>query len=554
MALEQLKVREIVKRAVSKDVDIPEFQRDFVWDPEQVKLLGESLWRDYPVGSFLLWDASQYQEARIAQGAQASQWIVDGQQRTTALCLLLGQKPYWWASADDWNKELQRYDVMVNVLPEAGNDRLEFALPNPVRRQDPRWVSMRSILSVENVEDLTPLAQRLATQVHHDPNLALEHFAKVHARLQRVWQIREREIPIIKIAHEVEDVAVIFARLNQAGTRAREADVVLALAAARNPGWVRTDYLPYRNDLEDRGWDLDPGILIRTMTGIGHGRARLIEVPKVFWDPANLQPVWKQTRDAISDVVRRLAQFGILTGEILPSGNSLIPLFVLHHRWGDTRGYSFNRALRWFLLANRDGRYSGSAITSLNEDVRAVAEAAGFDVALENLAQRLRVSQTIPDQEFLGRYDRPGNRFLRLVLYLVIFARNGTDWVDKSRLGYDKTGSPVTTGYEPQWHHIFPRRVLRSAGVGDDDIHALANITVVNERTNISKLADMEPWRYIQEFGISADALRSHLIPESFASSSGKDQWSVGRYTDFVVDRAQLLAGEANVLLKGLGD
>jgi uncharacterized protein with ParB-like and HNH nuclease domain len=35
-------------------VDIPEFQREFVWDPEQVKLLAESLHRDYPVGSLLL--------------------------------------------------------------------------------------------------------------------------------------------------------------------------------------------------------------------------------------------------------------------------------------------------------------------------------------------------------------------------------------------------------------------------------------------------------------------------------------------------------------------
>ena len=96
MAIEQLKVREIVKRAVGKELDIPEFQREFVWDPEQAKLLTESLYRDYPVRSFLLWDSSDYQEAKVAQGAQASLWIVDGQQRTTTLCLLLGENPYWW--------------------------------------------------------------------------------------------------------------------------------------------------------------------------------------------------------------------------------------------------------------------------------------------------------------------------------------------------------------------------------------------------------------------------------------------------------------------------
>ncbi|MDW8012708.1 MAG: hypothetical protein RMJ47_06970 [Bacteroidota bacterium] len=99
----------------------------------------------------------------------------------------------------------------------------------------------------------------------------LDLFGKVHARLQRLWQICERDIPIIKINHEVEDVAEIFARLNQEGTRIKEADVVLALAAVRNPGWVREEYIPFRDELEDRGWDLEAGVFVRTMTGTWQG-------------------------------------------------------------------------------------------------------------------------------------------------------------------------------------------------------------------------------------------------------------------------------------------
>lgn len=296
MALEQLKVWELVKRAVSKSVDIPEFQREFVWDPDQVKLLAESLYRDYPVGSLLLWDSSAYQEAKTAQGTQATLWIVDGQQRTTALCLLFGQKPYWWDDARDWNKALERYDVMVNVSPDREEDRLEFALPNPVRKRDPRWIRLREVLSIEKVEDLTGLAQRVVERIADVPAQQMALFPKVHAKIQSLWQIRERSIPIIKISHEVEDVAEIFARLNQAGTRVKEADVVLALAAVRNPGWVREEYLPFRNDLEERGWDLDAGIFVRTITGIGAERARLIEVPKDFWNRENFQPLGSRPR------------------------------------------------------------------------------------------------------------------------------------------------------------------------------------------------------------------------------------------------------------------
>ncbi|GBC82948.1 hypothetical protein HRbin10_02086 [bacterium HR10] len=557
MAIEQLKVREIVKRAVSKDVDIPEFQREFVWDPEQVKLLAESLYRDYPIGSFLLWDSSEYQEAKTAKGSQASLWIVDGQQRTTALCLLLGQKPYWWPDAQDWNEALDRYDVMVNLMPEEGDDRLEFALPNPIRRLDPRWISVRRILSLEHVEELTELAQETARRIATDPDESLKVFGQIHARLQCLWQIRERDVPIIKISHEVEDVAEIFARLNQAGTRVKEADVVLALAAVRNPGWVREDYLPFRNDLEERGWDLDAGIFIRTMTGIGRERARLIEVSKDFWNPENLRNAWKKTGESITDVLKRLAEFGITSDELLPSTNSLIPLFVLHHRWGNSHGYAFPRALRWFLLANRDGRYSGSAITALNEDVRAITtEAPSFEAALESLEKRLRVPPEIAEGEFLARYDRAGSRFLRLMLYLLLFRRNAPDWVDGTRLGYDKTGSPITAGFQPQWHHIYPRSVLRKASKSDDKIHALANITVLNERTNVNRLAGKEPWRYIRERRISWESLEAHLIPARFAEAAEtgrlEEQWAVRNYDDFLQERAQLLAREANAFLEDL--
>jgi len=557
MALEQLKVREIVKQAVSKNVDIPEFQREFVWDPDQVKLLAESLYRDYPVGSLLLWDSAGYQEAKTAQGTQASLWIVDGQQRTTALCLLFGQKPYWWNEAENWNEALRRYDVMVNVDPDLGDDQLEFALPNPVRLRDPHWIRLRRVVASENVEVLTSLASEVVEKVAPDPSRRIEVFAKVHARLQRLWQIRERDIPVVKISHEIEDVAEIFARLNQAGTRVKEADVILALAAVRNPGWVREQYLPFRSDLEERGWDLDAGIFVRAMAGIGAGRARLIEVPKNFWNQEKLPDVWERTKDVITDCLKRLAEYGVLSASILPSSNTLIPLFVLHHRWSSQPGYVFGRAFRWFLLANRDGRYSGSAVTALNEDVRTIIDADSFADALATLGKRLRVSEKIDPEEFLERYDRAGNRFLRLMVYLLMFRGGARDWVDGTVIGYDKTGSPVTTGYEPEWHHIYPRAVLRRAKVHESDIHALANITVLNADTNRKALGHKPPWRYIREFGITGAALRQHGVPEGFPGCEDSDarlieQWSVQRYHDFLLERAQFLSEKASSFLREL--
>lgn len=295
------------------------------------------------------------------------------------------------------------------------------------------------------------------------------------------------------------------------------------------------------------------------MTGIGAGRARLIEVSGDFWSRETLPGVWKRTKEAIVDCLKRLSEHGVLSAAVLPSANSLIPLFVLHHRWSGRPGYAFNRAFRWFLLANADGRYSGSAVTTLNEDVRAIQEAGSFDDALASVEKRLRVSDRIEPAEFLERYDRAGNRFLRLMVYLLMFQRGAVDWVDGTRIGYDKTGSRVTTGYEPEWHHIYPRSVLRRAGVKTDDIHALANITVLNANTNEKRLRSKEPWRYIREFGIKRDSLRCHAVPEGFCGCEESDKglregWSIERYGDFLLARAEVLANEATAFLRDLGN
>src|SRR5438309_1779530 len=97
MAYESVKIRDIVDRSVNHSWSIPEFQRGFVWKPTQVRDLAESLWLDFPIGSLLVWNSQQQTEERIVRDAQRpTLWVVDGQQRATALSILFGRKPYWW--------------------------------------------------------------------------------------------------------------------------------------------------------------------------------------------------------------------------------------------------------------------------------------------------------------------------------------------------------------------------------------------------------------------------------------------------------------------------
>jgi uncharacterized protein with ParB-like and HNH nuclease domain len=93
MAYESIKIKDVVDRSVRHEWSIPEFQRGFVWNSTQVRDLAESLWLDYPIGSLLIWNSSQNAEERIVRDAQRPMlWVVDGQQRATALSILFGRK------------------------------------------------------------------------------------------------------------------------------------------------------------------------------------------------------------------------------------------------------------------------------------------------------------------------------------------------------------------------------------------------------------------------------------------------------------------------------
>lgn len=553
MGIAQVTVRELVREAVGGELDIPEFQRDFVWDPQQVRTLADSLCRGYPVGTVLLWDAGTYQESRHVAGNRRARWIVDGQQRITALCILFGAKPYWWPDAQSWNRTLDRYDVMARVVPEGPEDELELRVRNPALHLGTGWASVRQILQIQDPTGLAALAQELARAGAGSAEEAMGRFSPIFEALDRIWRIRDVEIPVVQIDHGVEDVAEIFRRLNQAGTRVKEADVTLALAAVQNPGWVSGEYLPFRQELEDQGWDLDAGIFVRTMAGIGMGRVKLSGAEQEeLWGSDRMRRVWAEAREAIGEVLRRLEQHGILTDALLPSTNSLIPLVVLHHRFGDKGDYRFGRALRWFLLANRDGRYSGSALTSLHEDVRAIAEARGFDEAIVALEGRLRTQAAFSPNEFRERHDRSGSRFARLMLYLLLFRAGARDWHDGTRVVHDPAAGRVAAGLEPHWHHIYPRALLRRHGVDDASINALANVTVMNARTNVRRLGDYSPALVIRERGVDPAVLRQHLIPEPWASDHSDEAWSVTRYGAFLDARAGLIARACEELLEEL--
>ena len=74
-------------------IQLPEFQRPWIWDDEHIKMIIASISHRYPIGTILMLDcgknglpfASRTVEGVICENSSPEKLILDGQQRLTAL-------------------------------------------------------------------------------------------------------------------------------------------------------------------------------------------------------------------------------------------------------------------------------------------------------------------------------------------------------------------------------------------------------------------------------------------------------------------------------------
>ena len=143
-------------------VSLPPLQRGFVWRPEQVARLWDSIIRGFPIGSLLLAPRQHDDDSKPAQGHGQSlpanrkpptYWLLDGQQRVTSIAL--GFRDFLDSPADTCTEAL-----WIDLKPEAAGEGVPFGL---VTRAHP-WGYRRD-----------KLGERLSAA---DIRQAVEHFSE----------------------------------------------------------------------------------------------------------------------------------------------------------------------------------------------------------------------------------------------------------------------------------------------------------------------------------------------------------------------------------------
>ena len=516
-----MRIATILDHIDSGYMALPEFQRGYVWNREQVRGLFNSLYRRHPVGGLLVW-VTESESAVHRGGGQLAPGVVklllDGQQRMTTLYGVVRGRPPTFFDGNEGAFSGLRFHLETETF--------EF-YQSVKMRDDPLWIDVTELMQRGN-EGLG----ELVTQPDLAPNVGI-----YAGRLSRLLGILEVELHVEEVtgADKSLDVVVdIFNRVNSGGTKLSKGDLALAKICAE---WAegRGAMKAKLAEWEQAGYYFSRDWLLRSINTVLTGEAQFhhLHGKSATEIEEGLTRAAKHIETCLNHIAGRVG----LDHDRVFFGRYGVPVMARYLDRRDRKNLGpmdekeRDMLLFWFVQAAMWGRFSGSTESVIDQDLAALEEG-GLDQLLGQLRHWHGSLRTFPDH-FTGW--SVGARFYP-VLYLLTRMGSARDW---------GSGLPLKAGLlgrmsQLEVHHIFPKSRLYKRGFPRSEVNALANFCFLTKDTNLS-IGGRLPEEYFPL--VEQDhpgALASQWIPED------RDLWRVDRFLDFLEARKLLLAAEVN--------
>jgi len=224
-------ISDLISRYEKNLIVIPEFQRDFVWTPAQVKELVVSIYKGYPVGMLIQWETPPELSSDVGR-----YWLIDGQQRL--LSLVAVSKGTVKLKGEKYKSFLLRF----NPLTE------EFQFDSPRIRDNPLWIDIRLLIEKPLSETVNVL-RKSAFLKEDEIKICEQRLDKLRSNLTNYF------VPVCTLRPDLEpeDAANIFIKLNATGTRVKAAELYLATFAIMLPGKIAAEVSDFIDDMSRQG-------------------------------------------------------------------------------------------------------------------------------------------------------------------------------------------------------------------------------------------------------------------------------------------------------------
>lgn len=527
---------------------LPNIQRPFVWSEVQICRLFDSILREYPISTLLVWKTNSAIRCRkfidnwrsgirlsdfyIPENTKKKALVLDGQQRLQSLFIgLMG-------SYD--GRELY-FDLLSGDLAAPDDVRFKFQFRRAEEAEFP-WVRFKDLVFSNQIR------RELIDSYTEDEELSPEDEDRVGDNIDRVTQafktnetITYQELDSIDnpSLYTEDDVVEVFIRANSGGTRLGKSDLLFSLLSST---WSNADdrMEELLSSLNAHGFAFDRDFIMKTcLVLLDQGARYEVEKFRKQGVREQIEGRWDDIAGSITDVLDFVrGKTYIQCDKALPSYLVLIPLVYLryHHpaAWRSATGVDMY-LLRCLLTTAFTGQP---------------------DTVIDGLTRKMRDQQAFDLSEAFG-VIRSANRSLEITEERLWQMGYTSDTIHLLfNLWYrDFNHTPAYENNFPQIDHIFPQSALASVkdtnpDTGRRDVmryrkpvrDQLANcMLLTREENGAGGKGDTLPADW---FAGKPDAyLDRHLIPKDRAL------WDLDRFEDFIEARKALIRDKFRSLL-----
>ena len=544
---------DLVKKINNGELQIPDFQRGWVWSDEQIKSLIESVVRNFPINSIMILECDatstkfSYKPIQGVSTSAAPRYLVlDGQQRLTSLyCSLFSDKP---VELPDGKKRFYYIDMAKAVE----------SVKNSVNVKD-MIISMPADKKTNTLDLSTPEKEFAANMfplnkifdagewiLEYEGDLSkaeLKEFNKLIAsecsRYKVVYIELEKATPI-------SIVCKIFEKVNTGGTALTVFELLTAILAAYVDSTGKRINLP--EDWKEIQATFSQSAVLKEVSATDFVTALTLLVTYQRGratckrdDILNLAGAdYLKYKASIVAGFVKAAQFldgeSIRAKKYLPYTTQLIPLAAIFANMQCAKlKADWNKIRQWYWCGVFGESYRAAQETRYGRDITEVtAWLNGGDVPkiiseTQMSAVRLMALKTRTAAAYKG-------------IISIIFRHGAKDF-----LANNSMSSSAAFAESIDIHHIFPQKYCERLGIKKEKYDSIANKTPILSDTN-KIIHDNAPSKYLDDIQSKMtcssedvdDFLKSHFADAKLCRADNFDA--------FIVERAKKILDEIEKL------
>lgn len=535
-------LKDLLDEAHMGRLQLPEFQRGWVWPHTHISSLVASISNGYPVGTLMLLrtGGSVRFKVRPIEGAPASQLsperlILDGQQRITSLYQALHRNcPVETADGRKNPASGWFYIDMDAAVADPGSreEAIHFVPRDRIRRNfrgqvildlsSPALEYKAGMFPLNRVFDPNPWMFGYLQQDPEAMQAAMDRWQAF--QVAAITPFTKYQLPVIDLGRDTsrEAVVQVFEKVNTGGVTLTVFELLTASFAADQFD-LRADWKQRRN-----AWSSDRHKVLRevantdflqavTLLATGDGRANAaLRIGARRSDVLNL--TLDQYRRWAPEVERGLVaaskflhEMGIYETKFLPYGSQLIPLAAILATLGKDAETAPSRAKlrRWYWSGVFGELYGGATETRFAHDLP--------DVVAWVRGAQAEEPRTVQEAQFFASRLwslRSRQSAAYKGIYVLLLARGIADW---------RSGQAMSEQHyfdeNVDIHHVFPQSWCEKQGIDRGRFNSILNKTPLAARTN-RIIGGSAPSEYLRRLarsaGTSVEAIQGLVAPHLF--------------------------------------